>query len=94
MTEEEEEGDLVVVVVVDWWWTKATCRVQVAGWVFAAGASTCLLLSSVVLRKGAWNNLVHLVQQLVCKVSSVVTGISVSNLKAMRLSTIQLTLQT
>ena len=47
---DEEEGDLVVVVVVDWWWTKATCRVQVAGWVFAAGASTCLLLSSVVLR--------------------------------------------
>ena len=53
MKDEEEEGDLVVVVV-DWWWTKATCRVQVAGWVFAAGASTCLLLSSVVLRKGAW----------------------------------------
>ena len=48
MKDEEEEGDLVVVV--DWWWTKATCRVQVAGWVFAAGASTCLLLSSVVLR--------------------------------------------
>ena len=52
MKDEEEEGDLVVVVY--WWWTKATCRVQVVGWVFAAGASTCLLLSSVVLRKGAW----------------------------------------
>ena len=33
-------------------------------------------------------HLLHLVQQLVCKVSSVLTGISVSNLKAMRLSTI------
>ena len=52
MKDEEEEGDLVVVV--DWWWTKATCRVQVARWVFAAGASTCLLLISVVLRKGTW----------------------------------------
>ena len=58
MKDEEEEGDLVVVV--DWWWTKATCRVQVAGWVFAAGASTCLLLSLVVLRKGAWADMSYI----------------------------------